>query len=473
MACDRCDGCRAEGCRFCAYCGSPLECPECANNRAWGCAYCGSCGMRLRNDVTFNPPEETSVKDLLIKSGLAVAPAVAAMLILELAMLVGHSVSELGFLDGFSETLFILTPFLTELCTISGAVLQAYWVILVIAIVASAAAVFYQSRGMMTRSALTDIGRSSSTPLFWIGMLFGSTIIIELGIVLGEDILGVGLETPGWISSMTLEEMLIAFASASVWEEVVSRVLLIGVPMAVIALYHRRRDFPRFLLGGFGVSRVAVLLIVVSTVIFGMAHVPGWGFPKALPTMVGGLAMGYLYVRFGLHASILFHFLTDYMGVLMETIGELATGSLLAIILLISLVCVAYVLIAFKDWVMSIPSMPLTGLKDEGQSRRHDPVAGFDGGIEVPGFYHHIGVHLHEPGEIPVEIDVTVAHGEMGIAVAIVIVDVDVGHPVAQELEHLFDLACGIGVTDVEADGQIGTVDQICQILGLPTEHEW
>jgi hypothetical protein len=124
-----------------------------------------------------------------------------------------------------------------------------------------------------------------------------------------------------------------ALANASVYEEVVTRFLLIGVPLAfAAAVLGARRTTPgrsptpawRHLLGG-TLDRdsppvlvgLAVGLVGLSSVVFGLAHVPAWGWWKFPPTMVAGLGMGYLFVRRGLLAAILFHFATDYMAALL------------------------------------------------------------------------------------------------------------------------------------------------------------
>jgi len=54
----------------------------------------------------------------------------------------------------------------------------------------------------------------------------------------------------------------------------------------------------------------------VSSALFGAAHAPGWGWWKVLPAMVAGLAFGYLFLRHGLGASIIAHFVNDYASTL-------------------------------------------------------------------------------------------------------------------------------------------------------------
>jgi hypothetical protein len=53
-----------------------------------------------------------------------------------------------------------------------------------------------------------------------------------------------------------------------------------------------------------------------------MAHTTNWGYWKAIPTFVAGLALGYLYLRKGIHTSIILHFSIDYMIIFFITAME-------------------------------------------------------------------------------------------------------------------------------------------------------
>src|SRR5207245_3280729 len=53
-------------------------------------------------------------------------------------------------------------------------------------------------------------------------------------------------------------------------------------------------------------------LLFASSAIFGLAHAPGWGLWKVVPAMVAGLGFGYLFLRHGIGAAILAHFVNDY-----------------------------------------------------------------------------------------------------------------------------------------------------------------
>src|SRR5207244_13165229 len=58
------------------------------------------------------------------------------------------------------------------------------------------------------------------------------------------------------------------------------------------------------------------VFLIASSVIFGLAHAPGWGLWKVIPAMVAGLGFGYLFLRHGIAAAILAHFVNDYAAAL-------------------------------------------------------------------------------------------------------------------------------------------------------------
>ena len=143
-------------------------------------------------------------------------------------------------------------------------------------------------------------------------------------------------EGPEFLSELPLWYLVFELLNASVYEELVFRVALIGAPLLIAALVFRlaalsARRVPqgtsgarylagtfRYLYGG-AVDRTkplrvilpSAILLIGSALVFGYAHAPGWGDWKVVPATLAGLAMGYLYLRHGLHAAILFHFATD------------------------------------------------------------------------------------------------------------------------------------------------------------------
>jgi hypothetical protein len=124
-------------------------------------------------------------------------------------------------------------------------------------------------------------------------------------------------------SKQPLWQQLHIFAEASVWEEVLSRVLMLGVPLLI---YHTmaarvRRPMWRYLWGGgFKIENAAFFLLFVQALIFALAHVAGWDFWKVLPTTMSGMAFGYLFLRKGVHVAIALHFTFDYLGMNLEVL---------------------------------------------------------------------------------------------------------------------------------------------------------
>ena len=130
--------------------------------------------------------------------------------------------------------------------------------------------------------------------------------------------------------------------NAGVYEEFAFRILLIGLPMAIGSVVLRIIEVNRggtgsgpgaagrhiggawrYLIGG-AVRRdspketlvAAWAFLIASSVIFGLAHAPGWGWWKVIPAMVAGLGFGYLFLRHGIAAAILAHFVNDYAAAL-------------------------------------------------------------------------------------------------------------------------------------------------------------
>ncbi|WP_455393119.1 CPBP family intramembrane glutamic endopeptidase [[Eubacterium] cellulosolvens] len=106
--------------------------------------------------------------------------------------------------------------------------------------------------------------------------------------------------------------------SAAVYEEVISRVLLIGLPLFIIHALIGKLKRPKFkylLGGGFETNKLTIFLIIFSSLTFGLAHAPGWDYWKVIPTFISGFALGYLFVRKGIFAAILLHFSINFLTI--------------------------------------------------------------------------------------------------------------------------------------------------------------
>ena len=309
LSCPECDESREAGYAFCMRCGEPLrDCPKCEAARANGSRFCPRCGRRLVEDPRSDPYR------WLFWAAVASSLLLAVLLSVELIAMLTGTVETWDWCSDGALNVLVLIPTLEVAGVLEGLSLQIYWIFLVVAIAASVLLVFRQSAGAFISKDRTA-GRIEKTPLFWLGLLFSADLLLNL--IVGLFNLG-GSEIPTDLPLGPVPDAFLSFANAAVWEEVISRVVYIGIPMALVALVRRRRDAPLFLLGGFGISRLSLVLIVVSALVFGFAHESGWGLWKVLPTFISGLVMGYLYVRFGIHVSIAFHFGVDYLAVLMD-----------------------------------------------------------------------------------------------------------------------------------------------------------
>ncbi len=183
---------------------------------------------------------------------------------------------------------------------------------------------------------------------------FAAALFFSWTVVLLFNMLEQPTPVPGILSDRTpIWIRMILLADASVWEEVVTRVMFIGLPLLFLHP-SRKWNLDRFkvLLGGQGkFGRAEVILILVSSSFFGLAHL-GWGPWKVIPTFVSGALFGYLYIKIGLHASIAMHFLFDYDSFIFDIleIPYYHLGVIYYFALLVGGFFLAYLLVQVKRW---------------------------------------------------------------------------------------------------------------------------
>ncbi len=231
-----------------------------------------------------------------------------------------------------------MAPFPDPYVTQNQTLFLAWFFGLIAAVVASLIILFYQD-GRRTWRAI--LGSSQHLPaklrarsgIIALAQTFAAVAFLNFLISIV-----VNPESPDFLTQLPLWALLFELLNASVYEEVVFRVLLVGVPLLLGSIVLRsyavraRRVPPgrsparhvlgsfRYLYGG-GVNRASspilflasLILLIGSSLVFGLAHAPGWGDWKILPAAVGGLVMGYLFLRHGLAVAILFHFATDML----------------------------------------------------------------------------------------------------------------------------------------------------------------
>ncbi len=364
MTCDRCDECRAEGSRYCAYCGADLkeDCPMCQSQRDNGSRYCTFCGKNFCEQTAGYPEEPVAKKEsvpLIKKITAVMMPSIAILLIIEAGCMLWGIGDVWNWCATGTMRIYGLVPQLVTLTKISGLTLQIAWILIVIAIMASLILLTKQSLPSVKDRSKDAAERITGTPLYTVGVMFGAMLALDVIIMGIQALFGSTVETPEGMDTGRTALGLLQFADAAVWEEVIARIVPIGVPMAVAALILKRRDAPKMLLGGFGMSKLAIVLIVISSFMFGFAHESGWGIAKILPTLASGFLFGYLYVKIGVHASIAMHFLTDYLYVATDTSLVFLVGLLTVVVFCVGFVCLLQILLGMrgsKDKILALPN---------------------------------------------------------------------------------------------------------------------
>ena len=358
MTCDRCGEALSSGDRYCPYCGEEQrdDCPDCDTFRSEGASYCGSCGKRLGMPPAEAPTRGSDIA-LTERICLLMVPIAAILLAAEFCYLIGGTFTVWDWCADQSMSVLGLVPHLVVLTTISGTTLQIAWILIEVSVILSLALVAYQTwKGMSKEGRAED--KIRETPLFGVGCMFAAMIAANIIIMAISAALGEPIRVPEGMESGNTPESLLSFADAAVWEEVISRLVPIGIPMAVAGLVLKKKGWHAAVLGGFGLSKLAVVLIVLSSLMFGFAHMSGWGFSKVAPTFVTGLMMGWLYCRFGIHASIAFHFLTDYLGVISYTSLQIPVALMTLVVMAVGFVALGLIVYRLRTIREDVKALP-------------------------------------------------------------------------------------------------------------------
>lgn len=236
--------------------------------------------------------------------------------------------------------------------TIEGAPFLAWYLFLVAIILISVIWLFYTEGKNFMKILISSAKRlypppSKSTNGFvMIAQLFFATIFFSYIVIIVMMIFNIPVTTPDAEpidNGSLLPQLFYALANASVAEEFAVRILYIGIPLLIIhAVKGSTKKWYRYIVGGeFDMTPLTVFLLIFSSAVFAMAHTTNWGLWKAFPTFVAGLAMGYLYLKKGIHTSIILHFSIDYMILFllagMEA-GEMGSAAAYGIFLVFSII---------------------------------------------------------------------------------------------------------------------------------------
>jgi hypothetical protein len=251
-------------------------------------------------------------------------------------------------INSFDYPFFIALPYPPFLFTlpilIGGVPWAVYFVLIVLAIMISFGYMLGKEGKHAARavcralSSLRGLPRNTTNSFFIIAQLFLAVFFFIYAYYFIIELMGIHPHIPESIRKPVIWELMFELANASVYEELITRLLIIGVPLLGIdILMQRKRERAvKYLLGGgFELNLPTAFLIVFSSALFGLAHISGWDYYKVIPTFISGLAFGYLFVVKGLHAAIVLHFAFDYMNVPLILMGYPLTLVLLFTFLII------------------------------------------------------------------------------------------------------------------------------------------
>ncbi len=342
--CPECSKNQDLGHKFCGGCGNMLDCPECERYRTAGTAFCGGCGRRFGLLLAYVPDKKSNGP--VFWASLFAMGFVMIFMAVEAATMIFKFADVFVYAAEIDYGLLVLLPSPHVFLRFSGTESQIYWVFLVAAVLLSFAQLAREMYSKhVGRGPEDDMRGLEDTSAYWLGLLWPSTVVIQLAIMLLLIMWG-DADLPSFETSDD-QYMMFVLASASVWEELITRLLMIGLPLAVFAFASKKERPARYLLGGFGVGKAAMVLIIMSSAIFGYAHYDGWGMIKILPSFMFGLAAGYLYCKYGLYASVLLHFVNDYMQSFLW-LGMGAGSMSILVLMLLGLGLVTTVILAVK-----------------------------------------------------------------------------------------------------------------------------
>jgi len=271
--------------------------------------------------------------------------------------------------------LYVVTPHVTDVFRIEGIAFVLYFAFIVGAILLSFYAITKHSlvtylkilRGEEVDAEACDNNQFFGNPLTSIFYIFMTNLFVSIAFYIIVKAAGINPTIPDL--DIDLWKLAYVMANASVWEEVTTRVLLLGVPLLAINALFRRDRMGRpwkYILGGnieFGVVECGLALF--SSLMFGLAHVGLWDFYKVFPTTIMGLFFAYLFMKFGLYAAIILHFTIDFYDIPLVMIDRSYSGTILVVFLLFGLIAF---LVYTKALLKFVANRLMKGQEETGAS---------------------------------------------------------------------------------------------------------
>ena len=287
-----------------------MTCDSCERYREEGANFCPECGAQLvRNGLL--PYNVKKRYGFIFYAGIIAA--VQGMLIMLVEILIGWGKTSdvMDDLAGSSYTFYYLTPHIHDLVKVNGVWLQAIYVLEMIFVTFCFGYMLWLAYRKL-KETYVNYGELKNTAAYEAPVILGLILLAEMAYLIFLLIIGIDLDSPEGMDDSG--RMIFSLLNASVYEEILCRLLMIGLPCLIVAMI-LKRDGPKskYLLGGAKFEWWMVIFVLFSAIMFGMGHLDNWGGWKFLPTFAFGLATGYVYLRYGLYATVAMHFINDFL----------------------------------------------------------------------------------------------------------------------------------------------------------------
>lgn len=299
--------------RFCIHCGK--EIPEESNF----CTHCGLPQSILPPRPVYQQPS-TAQSVRLFGSTLGTFLSLV-MFIVAVVTLIGLYIGIPTMAEVWDNpvSIFIILNGIVNLFTLDNSLL-IFYIFFIAVLLVSFILLIMRSKDTFARE-LTMKPVKEHSPLYTICTLIMAMTAISLIVqvvipaLFGQTSHVLPIDDEKW-------QILYSIAEPPVWEELISRVLLLGIPLLVIDLVlnavnkkYERKPLRRYILGGgFSFGAKEIIFLLISSSLFGYAHFSGWDAYKIIPAAIAGLSMGYVFLKYGLYASISFHAINNMIG---------------------------------------------------------------------------------------------------------------------------------------------------------------
>ncbi len=322
-------------------------CPRCAAEVLDDAAFCPRCGLPLNrtDDVArqyafYAPPPRPVREKSSLQAAREVVRGIGAYMVLVVLALVTINVGIMLWGMQFvipeawesGTALFLVLPWIVKIVGLPGVWFVTYYILLVAAVLLSYAVMLFLS-GKRFWKELT-FKPTEHSPAYAVSTIFLAILAMNAAYYLLLGFLGVDPSSGG--DTGLLWEKLWSLLRASVWEEIICRILYIGLPLGVVyALKGKGAPYRRYILGGnFQFGPWEKFFLVFSSAIFSLAHVFSWDLYKVPPTFLAGLALGYLFLKYGVYASVMLHFFIDYLSFPMDVWPGDGTDMIMGLLML-------------------------------------------------------------------------------------------------------------------------------------------